>query len=51
MFLTYVYAVTMQAQKAPPPDMVCKDKFLVQCTVVSEETVEEDITSAMVCSQ
>lgn len=41
------FTVTMQAQKAPPPDMVCKDKFLVQCTVVSEETVEEDITSAM----
>ncbi|KAG5626266.1 hypothetical protein H5410_011484 [Solanum commersonii] len=41
------FTVTMQAQKAPPPDMACKDKFLVQCTVVTEETVEEDITSAM----
>ncbi|XP_049382296.1 vesicle-associated protein 1-1-like [Solanum stenotomum] len=41
------FTVTMQAQKAPPPDMACKDKFLVQCTVVAEETVEEDITSAM----
>ncbi|CAN4111223.1 unnamed protein product [Withania somnifera] len=37
----------MQSQKAPPPDMACRDKFLVQCTVVAEETVEEDITSAM----
>ncbi|CAN4108656.1 unnamed protein product [Withania somnifera] len=37
----------MQAQKAPPPDMACKDKFLVQCRVVAEETVEEDIISAM----
>lgn len=41
------FTVTMQAQKAPPSDMACKDKFLVQCTVVAEETVEEDITSAM----
>lgn len=41
------FTVTMQAQKAPPPDMACKDKFLVQSTVVAEETVEEDITSAM----
>ncbi|XP_059312137.1 vesicle-associated protein 2-2-like [Lycium ferocissimum] len=41
------FTVTMQAQKAPPPDMACKDKFLVQCTVVAEETVEDDITSAM----
>lgn len=41
------FTVTMQAQKAPPPDMACKDKFLVQGTVVAEETVEEDITSAM----
>lgn len=49
--LTFVYAVTMQAQKAPPPDMACKDKFLVQCTVVAEETAEEDITSAVVHSQ
>ncbi|KAM3290474.1 vesicle-associated protein 2-2 isoform X1 [Capsicum chacoense] len=41
------FTVTMQAQKAPPPDMACKDKFLVQCTVVAEETAEEDITSAV----
>ncbi|KAJ8529436.1 hypothetical protein K7X08_036271 [Anisodus acutangulus] len=41
------FTVTMQAQKAPPPDMACKDKFLVQCTAVAEETVEDDITSAM----
>ncbi|XP_071702542.1 uncharacterized protein [Rutidosis leptorrhynchoides] len=39
------FTVTMQAQKAAPPDMICRDKFLVQSTVVPEGTMEEDVTS------
>lgn len=38
----------MQAQKIDPPDLTCKDKFLVQGTVVAVGTTEEDITSSMV---
>ncbi|KAJ6996149.1 vesicle-associated protein 1-2-like [Populus alba x Populus x berolinensis] len=40
------YAVTMQSQKEAPPDMVCKDKFLIQSTVVPVGTTEKDITSS-----
>jgi len=43
-----IYAVIMQAFKEPPPDMVCKDKFLIQSTAVSAETTDEDITASMV---
>nr|XP_043605982.1 vesicle-associated protein 1-2-like [Erigeron canadensis]XP_043605983.1 vesicle-associated protein 1-2-like [Erigeron canadensis] len=39
------FTVTMQAQKVAPPDMICRDKFLVQSTFVSEGTKEEDVTS------
>lgn len=38
------FTVTMQAQRSAPPDMQCKDKFLIQSTVVSFGTTEEDIT-------
>ena len=38
----------MQAQSTPPPDMQCKDKFLIQSTVVPSETKEDDIKSDMV---
>lgn len=40
--------VTMQAQKSVPSDMQCKDKFLIQSTVVPYGTSEEEITSSMV---
>lgn len=39
----------MQAQRTAPPDMVCKDKFLIQSTIVSAGTIDEDITPSMVC--
>lgn len=45
-----VNAVTMQAQAVAPPDMVCKDKFLIQSTVVPVGTTDEDITASMVSS-
>lgn len=38
----------MQAQRVAPPDLVCKDKFLIQSMVVPFGTAEEDITSDMV---
>ncbi|KAJ0013855.1 hypothetical protein Pint_20635 [Pistacia integerrima] len=41
------FTVTMQAQGVAPPDMVCKDKFLIQSTVVPVGTTDEDITASM----
>ena len=41
-------AVTMQAQMVVPPDLQCKDKFLVQSVVVSDGLSAKDITSQMV---
>ncbi|XP_022745869.1 vesicle-associated protein 2-2-like isoform X2 [Durio zibethinus] len=40
------FKVTMQAQREAPPDMICKDKFLIQSTVVPAGTSDKDITSA-----
>ncbi|KAL2464019.1 Vesicle-associated protein 2-2 [Forsythia ovata] len=37
------FTVTMQAQKSASVDMQCKDKFLIQCTVVPSDTTEEEI--------
>ncbi|CAA0806037.1 Vesicle-associated protein 1-1 [Striga hermonthica] len=39
--------VTMQAQKEAPPDMQCRDKFLLQSVVVSPEVTVKDITPEM----
>ncbi|XVF22754.1 hypothetical protein REPUB_Repub12eG0198300 [Reevesia pubescens] len=39
--------VTMQAQKDAPPDMQCKDKFLLQCVVASPGATPKDITPEM----
>ncbi|OMO55346.1 PapD-like protein [Corchorus olitorius] len=36
----------MQAQREAPPDMICKDKFLIQSTIVHAGTTDEDISSA-----
>lgn len=44
----WIYAVTMLAQRTAPPDMQCKDKFLVQGTIIPPGTSEEDITSDVV---
>lgn len=40
--------VTMQAQRTAPPDMVCKDKFLIQGRIVPDGTTDENITPSMV---
>ncbi|KAI8021681.1 Vesicle-associated protein 2-2 [Camellia lanceoleosa] len=37
----------MQAQRVAPPDMICKDKFLVQSTVVPAGTSDDDITPSI----
>ncbi|KAK4801376.1 hypothetical protein SAY86_021863 [Trapa natans] len=42
-----LFTVIMQAQRSVPPDTSCKDKFLVQSTVVPAGTVDEDITPEM----
>ncbi|KAH9329306.1 hypothetical protein KI387_001414, partial [Taxus chinensis] len=39
--------VIMQAQKEAPPDMQCKDKFLVQSVIVPPGTTNTDITPDM----
>ncbi|XP_042438107.1 vesicle-associated protein 1-3-like [Zingiber officinale] len=39
--------VTMQAQKEAPPDMQCKDKFLLQSVIVEHGAMTKDITSEM----
>ncbi|XP_021898554.1 LOW QUALITY PROTEIN: vesicle-associated protein 1-2-like [Carica papaya] len=39
--------VTMQAQKEAPPDMLCKDKFLLQSVVASPGTTTKDVTAQM----
>ncbi|KAK6930101.1 Major sperm protein (MSP) domain [Dillenia turbinata] len=44
---TYDFTVTMQAQRSPPLNMQCKDKFLIQSTTVPFGTTEEDVTSDM----
>ncbi|XP_010528827.1 PREDICTED: vesicle-associated protein 2-2-like [Tarenaya hassleriana] len=41
------FTVIMQAFKEPPLDMVCKDKFLIQSTIVPAGTTDEDITASM----
>lgn len=38
----------MQAQKEAPPDMQCKDKFLVQSVIASIGATVKDITPEMV---
>ncbi|WVZ10427.1 hypothetical protein V8G54_014957 [Vigna mungo] len=42
------FTVTMQAQRDAPPDMQCKDKFLIQSTVAPFGATEDDITYNMV---
>ncbi|XP_073313238.1 vesicle-associated protein 1-2-like [Primulina huaijiensis] len=39
--------VTMQAQKEAPPDMQCRDKFLLQSVVVRPGIASKDITPEM----
>ncbi|KAL3348860.1 hypothetical protein AABB24_022158 [Solanum stoloniferum] len=36
--------VTMQAQKEAPPDMQCKDKFLIQSAIAPTGTTNKDVT-------
>ncbi|RRT70862.1 hypothetical protein B296_00014477 [Ensete ventricosum] len=44
---TCVVIVTMQAQREAPPDMQCKDKFLVQSVIVDQGASTKDITTEM----
>ncbi|PWA88707.1 vesicle-associated membrane-protein-associated protein [Artemisia annua] len=41
------FTVTMQPQREPARDFICKDKFLIQSTIVPKGTKEEHITSSM----
>lgn len=40
----------MQAQREAPPDMQCKDKFLIQSVVTTDGATQKDITPEMVSS-
>jgi hypothetical protein len=44
-YLTFVFGdtVTLQAQKEYPPDLQCKDKFLIQSTRVAASTDMDEI--------
>ncbi|KAB2630089.1 vesicle-associated protein 2-2-like [Pyrus ussuriensis x Pyrus communis] len=44
---TSEFSVMMQAPRTSMTDMDCKDKFLIQSTIVSSATTDEDITSSM----
>lgn len=48
--LHFHFVVTMQAQMETPPDMQCKDKFLIQNVVAKMGATKKDITSEMVTS-
>ncbi|KAK9039972.1 hypothetical protein V6N11_015154 [Hibiscus sabdariffa] len=37
--------VTMQAQKEAPPDMQCRDKFLLQCVKANDGATAKDVTA------
>ena len=50
VFIFFLIVVTMQAPRTASLDFECKDKFLIQSTVVSAETSDEDITASMVIS-
>ncbi|KAJ1280167.1 hypothetical protein BS78_04G210700 [Paspalum vaginatum] len=39
--------VTMQAQREAPPDMHCKDKFLLQSAIVASDIMPKDVTGDM----
>lgn len=41
----------MQAQKEAPPDMQCKDKFLIQSVLAPSGTSNKEITTEMVSLQ
>lgn len=38
----------MQAQREVPPDMQCKDKFLLQCVIANPGMTAKDIIPEMV---
>lgn len=42
------FVVTMQAQKEAPPDMQCRDKFLVQSVIAPNGATNKDINQEMV---
>uniref|UniRef100_M8C9W4 MSP domain-containing protein n=1 Tax=Aegilops tauschii TaxID=37682 RepID=M8C9W4_AEGTA len=45
------FPLTMQAQTVAPPDLQCKDKFLVQSVVVADGLSAKDITPQMFMKQ
>lgn len=48
IFRVLPIVVTMQAPKEAPPDMQCRDKFLVQSVIVPNGATNKDINQEMV---
>ena len=46
--MLFVFSVTMQGPKEAPPDMQCKDKFLIQSVVAPDGTTSKDISAELV---
>lgn len=42
------FIVTMQAQKEAPPDMQCRDKFLIQSVIAPNGATNKDVTQELV---
>lgn len=45
----FKFIVTLQAQREYPPDMQCKDKFLLQSTIVPPHTDVDELPQDTVC--
>lgn len=45
-----LFSVTMQAQKEAPPDLQCRDKFLLQSVRIDDGVSAKDVTAEMVAS-
>ena len=44
------FLVTMQAQREAPPDMQCKDKFLVQSVILPDDIKDKEVSQEFVSS-
>ncbi|KAI9099044.1 hypothetical protein K1719_024811 [Acacia pycnantha] len=44
---SFSFVVTMQVQRTALVDLMCKDKFLIQSTIVPDGTTNDDITSSL----
>ena len=48
--ICFDFLVTMQAQREAPPDMQCKDKFLVQSVILPDDIEDKEVSQEFVSS-